>query len=63
MIFYTGDYVYDHTDFSERRPVTRHARLASMDAMKRMPQEVFAQLKCEENVKIMRKRRESLDVL
>ena len=51
------------TDLPDRRPVTRHATLAGMDAMRRMPQEVLAQWECEESVKIMRKRRESLGVL
>jgi hypothetical protein len=38
-------------------------KLPGMDAMKRMLQEVLAQWKCEESVKIMRKRRKLLDVL
>jgi hypothetical protein len=62
-VSYKGNYVHGHADLSDRHPVTRHATLPGTDAMKRMPQEVLAQLKREESVKTMRKRRESLDVL
>ena len=50
------NYVHGHAALPDRHPVTRHATLAGMDVRKRMPQEVLAQLKCEENVKTIKER-------